>query len=192
MVDRQQFARWWGHEMLAAMTLKLRPGEDPGTVRARIRQAHPELTVYTNRTLREQALRVFQETFAVTYALEIIGVTVAVTGLGLTLASIFLQRRGDLATLRSLGWAPAEIASAAAWEGVLLSLAGLLAGLVLSLILGALLVYVINRQSFGWTLQYHVPLRAMALLSLLVLTSGALTSFFVGRWAASLPGYREE
>ena len=161
-------------------------------MRARLRQAHPGLNVFTNRALREQALRVFQETFAVTYALEIIGVAVAVTGLGLTLTSIFLQRRSDLATLRALAWSPREIAQAAGAEGLLLALAGLGAGLLLSLVLGALLVFVVNRQAFGWTLQYHVPWPSLLLLSLLVLLSGSGTAFFVGRWAAQLPADREE
>jgi putative ABC transport system permease protein len=192
LIDRQHYARWWGHELITTLTLKLRPLIDPGATRARLRQAHPELSIFTNRTLREQAIRIFQETFAITYALEIIGVAVAVTGLGLTLASIFLQRRGDLATLRALGWTPGEIARAAAIEGLLLSIVGLVAGLALSLILGALLVFVINKQTFGWTLEYHLPWSALTLLSALVLASGAATSFLIGRWAARLPGDREE
>jgi putative ABC transport system permease protein len=192
LIGRAQFARWWGNELITTLTLKLRPGVDSETVRARLRKGHPELSIFTNRTLREQAIRIFQETFAITYALEIIGVAVAVTGLGLTLASIFLQRRGDLATLRALGWTPGEIARAAAIEGLLLSIVGLVAGLALSLILGALLVFVINKQTFGWTLEYHLPSSALALLSTLVLGSGAATSFLIGRWAARLPGDREE
>lgn len=192
LIDRAHYARWWGNELIATITLKLRAGLDANAVRARLRQAHPELSIFTNRTLREQAIRIFQETFSITYALEIIGVAVAVTGLGLTLASIFLQRRGDLATLRALGWTPGEIARAAAIEGLLLSVVGLVAGLAVSLLLGALLVFVINKQTFGWTLEYHLPWSAMSLLSALVLLSGAATSFLIGRWAARLPGDREE
>ena len=192
LIDRKQYAAWWGNELIATITLKLRPGVNPEAIRAQIRRDHPELNVFTNRALREQALRIFQETFAVTYALEIIGVTVAVTGLGLTLASIFLQRRGDLMTLRALAWTRGEIATAATAEGLLLSLAGLAAGLMLSVALGALLVFVINRQSFGWTLQFHIPWGSLTVLSVLVLASGAAASFIVGRWAAQLPGDREE
>ena len=192
LIDRRHFAEWWGHDLIATLTLQLRPGEDPAAVRARLRAAHPGLNVFTNRALREQALRIFRETFAITHALEIIGVVVAVTGLGLTLASIFLQRRNELATLRALAWTRAEIARAAAAEGLLLSATGLAAGLLLSLGLGALLVFVVNRQAFGWTLQYHVPLASLALLSALVLLSGSATSLLIGRWAARLPGDREE
>jgi putative ABC transport system permease protein len=192
LIERREFAARWKDERIATITLKLKPGINPEAVRAQLREQHPGLNVFTNRMLREQALRIFQETFAITYALEIIGVTVAVTGLGLTLASIFLQRRSDLVTLRALAFTRGEIARAATAEGVLLSVAGLAAGLVLSVALGALLVFVVNRQSFGWTLQFHVPWLSLSLLSALVLGSGAATSYMVGKWAASLPGDREE
>ena len=65
---------------------------------------------------RREALRIFRQTFAITYALEIIGVVVAVAGLGFTLMSLLLERRAELTTLRALGFTHREIAATTVWE----------------------------------------------------------------------------
>jgi putative ABC transport system permease protein len=59
--------------------------------------------IYTNRALRAEVLRIFDSTFAITYALELIAILVAVLGVAATLLTLVLERRRDLAILRSLG-----------------------------------------------------------------------------------------
>ncbi|MEO0054804.1 MAG: hypothetical protein RLZZ50_751, partial [Verrucomicrobiota bacterium] len=62
----------------------------------------------------------------------------------------------------------------------------------LSFALGWLLIHVINKQSFGWTLAFNVPIFQLAALAALVVGTGAFVSHLVGRWAATLPADREE
>lgn len=192
VVERRQFARWFGDELASSLILVTRPGVDPESLRSELLDRHPGLQVLTNAHLRREVLRIFRQTFAITHALEIIGVAVAVAGLGMTLASVLLERRGELTTLRALGLRHPEIARATALEGGLLALAGSGGGLLLSLGLGWLLIYVINRQTFGWTLQFAVPWPSLAGLLALVLATGTAVSYAVGRWGAALPADREE
>ena len=192
LVERRHFARWFGNEHVRSMMLIVEQGRDVEALRQQILADHPGLTVYTNRHLRAEILRIFRQTFSITYALELIGVAVAVAGLGMTLGSVLLERRGELTTLRALGLSRSEMAASTAIEGGLVGLSGLLAGLLTSLALGWLLIEVINRQSFGWTLQFSLPWNQMAWLSLLVVGAGTLVSFAVGRWGANLPADREE
>jgi putative ABC transport system permease protein len=192
LVDRRQFRRWIGHEQATSLVVKLAPGHSVEAVRAEWMREHPGLAVYTNRHLRSEVLRIFRQTFSLTYALEVIGVTVAVLGLGLTLASVLIERRAELTTLRALGVRRNELAAATTWEGVLVGFSGAASGLFLSLALGWLLIFVINKQTFGWTLGFVVPWSQLALLLLLVLGCGALVAWAVGRWGANLPADREE
>lgn len=192
IVERRQFTNWFGNELAASVILALKPGSDAATVRAQIRATHPGLGVFTSRYLRGEALRIFRQTFAVTYALELIGIVVAVVGLAFTLASLLWERRADLNTLRAIGLRRSELAGAAAWEGALTAAAGMIAGLAVSLALGWLLIYRINQQTFGWTLQTDRPWGQLAALALLVLASATAAGWFVGRWAARLPAEREE
>jgi putative ABC transport system permease protein len=192
MIERQQFKSWFGNELAVSLILALNPGYDPETVRAQLRTAHPGLGIFTSGYLRGEALRIFRQTFAVTYALELIGIVVAVIGLAFTMASLLWERRADLNTLRALGMRRRELAGAAAWEGALTALAGLLMGLAVSFALGWLLIYRINKQTFGWTLQTDWPWAQLSALALLVLASATIAGWFVGRWATRLPAEREE
>jgi putative ABC transport system permease protein len=157
-----------------------------------IRGRFPALVTRTNEKLREESIRIFHQTFAVTYALEAIAVIIAVAGLGLALAGLLLERRNELATLRSLGATRRDIARAAMWEGLGIALAGLAGGLAVSFFLGWILIGVINPQSFGWTLRYAVPRGMFVFLSGVTLATAALVAWIVGYRNANLKSDREE
>lgn len=192
VIERRHFVAWQGTELASSVILMLKPGAVDESIRSELRARHPGLQILTNAHLRREVLRIFRQTFAITYALEFIGVVVAVAGLGMTLAAVLLERRPELTTLRTLGMAHSEIARATAAEGLLLAAAGGIGGLFTSLGLGWLLIFVINRQTFGWTLQYTVPSAQLAVLFALVLASGTAVAHGVGRWGAQLPADREE
>lgn len=191
-LPQEVFREWFGTDEAWRVAAMLRPGADAETVRDRMQERHPGLSVFTNAHLRSEALRIFRQTFAVTHALEVIGVIVAVAGLGLTLTSLLLERRTVLATLRSLGMRRGEIARSAALEGLCVACAGAFAGIAAGLWLGWLLVYRINKQCFGWTLQFHAMGPELAALGLAVVVAGVLVAAVVGRWASMLPAEHEE
>lgn len=191
-MDRSRTVAWFGDDHATGLALDLVPDASPETVRAGLAAAHPGLAILTNAGLRAEILRVFRQTFSITYALEFIGLAVAVGGLALSLASVLLDRREELATLRALGFRRSEIARATALEGGALALCATTAGLALSLALGWLLIHVINKQSFGWTLAFSLPVAQLATLAALVVGTGAAVSYLVGRRAAQLPADREE
>ena len=192
LIERREFTNWFGTQYAASVILALKPGGDPDALRAKLRVAHPGLGVFTSGFLRSEALRIFRETFAVTYALELIGIVVAVAGLAFTMSSLLWERRNDLATLRALGLRRNELSGAAALECAILAVAGLAAGLVVSLALGWLLIFRINKQTFGWTLQTDFPWGQLLILAGMVLASAALAGWLAGRWATRLPVEREE
>ena len=191
-VERRHVARWFGDEQASSLILALHAGRDPEALRAELKAAHPGLAVYTNAYLRGEALRIFRQTFAITHALELIGVVVAVAGLGFTLMSLLLERRAELTTLRALGFTQREIAATTAWEGILTALAGVLAGLTLSIALGWLLIARVNRQTFGWTLETDHPWGQLNALAVLVIGAAAAVGWGVGRKGARLPAEQEE
>lgn len=186
------FREWFETDKAWRVALMLKPGADAEAVRDRIQNQHPGLSVFTNAHLRSEALRIFRQTFSVTHALEVIGVIVAVVGLGLALTSLLLERRAVLATLRSLGMTRSEIARSAALEGLGVACAGAFTGIAAGLWLGWLLVYRINKQCFGWTLQFHAVWWHLAVLGAAVIVVGMLVAALVGRWAAMLPAEHTE
>lgn len=192
MVQWEQLVRWMHDDSATHISLFLQPGRNPLAMRWRLKRAFPGLQVLTYAELRGQILGVFRQTFTITYALEVIGVVVAVTGLALAMASILLDRRDELTSLRALGFSRGEMAWAGSAEGLALALWAIVGGLALSLALGWLLIHVINKQSFGWTLGFRIPWRELAGLSVAVAAAGWLVSFVVGWWGANLPADQEE
>lgn len=192
IIDRAQFVKWFRDEAARSVILKLRDPSAAESLRTKWLAENPGLQIFTNSHLRTEVLRIFRQTFSITYALEAIGVCVAVLGLALTLISVLLDRQADLTTLRALGVSRRGMAISAAMEGLGTALAGLVAGLGASLLLGWLLIHVINKQTFGWTLLLAVPAPAIALLAALVLIAALIAAALVGYWGAGLPADREE
>jgi putative ABC transport system permease protein len=191
-ISQEVFRQWFQGEMAWRVALMLKPGADADAVAKSISMANPGLSVFTNAHLRREALRIFRQTFSVTYALEVIGVFVAVAGLGLALASLLLERRADLSTLRSLGMTGRQIAAASAWEGAGVAAAGAVMGLLSGGWLGWLLIFRVNKQCFGWTLSLSVPTAQMIGLLVAVVGVGALVAAMVGKWAAKMKWEEQE
>lgn len=192
VVEARHFTNWFATEHAASVILKLHDPATAEAVRAEFLAAHPGLQVFTNAHLRAEVLRIFRQTFAITYALEAIGLTVAVLGLAMTLTSLLLARRAEQTTLRALGFTRRELARVAGLEGLVVAGCGLAVGLAASLALGWLLIRVINKQTFGWTLEFALPAGPLALLGALVVAAALAVSLAVGRWGAQLPAEREE
>lgn len=192
LVSRRFTSRWFDDERLSNLALYAKPGVDVDELAERIRKVFPAAQVRTNARLRSESLRIFHQTFSVTYALEAIAVLIAVSGLGLALAGLLLERHNELGTLRSIGTTRREIARAAGWEGLGIATVGLLGGILLSFVLGWVLIHVINPQSFGWTLRYRVPWGSLALLCGLTLAVAWWVSCIVGRRSANLESDRVE
>jgi len=130
------------------------------------------LDMVSGKDLRESVLRIFDETFAITTVLLLIALAVAALGITTTLTVMVLERTRQLNTLLAVGGSFGQIRSMIFWEASFLVAAGELAGLACGFILSYLLVYVINRQSFGWTFLYVVDWGALAFsLPLIVLTA---------------------
>jgi putative ABC transport system permease protein len=139
------------------------------------------LDMINGKDLRDAVLRVFDETFAVTTVLLLIALVIAALGITTTLTVLVLERSRELNTLFAVGASFGQIRKMIFWEAAFMVAAGELAGIICGFMLSYLLVYVINRQSFGWTFLYGVDWTALGLsLPLIILTA----------LAAALPAIR--
>jgi putative ABC transport system permease protein len=131
-----------------------------------------DLDMISGEDLRASILRVFDETFAVTTVLLLIALVIAALGITTTLTVLVLERSRQLNTLFAIGASFGQIRSMILWEAGFMVVAGELGGIVCGFILSYLLVYVINRQSFGWTFLYGVDWGALGMsLPLIILTA---------------------
>jgi putative ABC transport system permease protein len=151
--------------------------------------------VIRNHELRKEILDIFDRSFVLTYVLEAIAVLVAVLGIVNTLVTAVLERRREFAALRAIGASRRQVERLVLWEAAYLGLIGAALGVVGGLLLALLLIHVINKQSFGWTIQMTVPGGVILQAVGLALTSALVAGYWPARWAARQPvveGLREE
>jgi putative ABC transport system permease protein len=139
--------------------------------------------IITSAGLRELSLRIFDRAFAITYALEAVAVIIGLVGIGFAASSQALARRGEFAMLRHVGLRRREVVRMLAAEGTLTGLVGVGYGLALGFVLSLVLVYVVNRQSFNWSLDLAVPWVQLAVLSAVLVVAAAVTATISGRAA---------
>ena len=183
VMDRTLYERYWGDRRATVVPLYLAPGADPEAVRRAITDrlsGDPPVIVLTNGELKREVLRIFDQTFAITYALEVIAVTVALLAIVNTLLTGILERRSELAVLRVIGGTPGQIGRLILWESGLLGIAGTALGIAAGLAVSVLLIEVINKQSFGWTIMFH--LSPMVLLTAVAVAIPA--TLLAGYWPA--------
>jgi putative ABC transport system permease protein len=192
VIERERYAALTGDARTNDATLWLAAGASAAELMQALR-ALPGgdlLEMGTPGEIREASLRLFDRTFAVTYALEAVAVLVGLFGLSSSVAAIVLSRRREFGMLRHLGMTRAQISAMLAAEGGLLALLGVLAGLLLGGLISLVLVYVVNRQSFNWGMELHPPYGLLAALSLLLVGLALLTAYVSGREATGMAPVR--
>jgi len=135
--------------------------------------------------LRDVSLRIFDRTFAVTYALEAAAVIIGLLGLSSSFGSLVLARRREFGMLRHVGMTRAQIGAMLAIEGAVVSALGLAAGLALGWVVSLVLIHVVNRQSFHWSMDMHLPWSSLAAFVLAMLVLATMTALLAGRRAMS-------
>jgi putative ABC transport system permease protein len=189
VMDRSTFARHFGDQPSTSLAIYLRPDVGAEETRNEILKAlgpHRRVLVYSNRSLRTEVLRIFDSTFAITYALEVIAIVVAILGVATTLLTLILERRRELSILRLIGAERRQVRKMVVIEASFLGCVSQAVGIVVGLLNSLVLIYVINVQSFGWTLQFHLPVAFLLQSSLLVLVATALSGFYPAHRASQL------
>jgi putative ABC transport system permease protein len=133
--------------------------------------------------IRRISLHIFDRTFAVTYLLEAVAIVIGLAGVAASFASLAATRRKEFGMLRHLGVSRAQIAGMLALEGGLVASIGVLGGLLGGAGIGLILIEVVNRQSFHWSMDLHVPWGALLLFASSLIALASLAAVLAGRQA---------
>ena len=188
LIDRAQYIALTGDRRANDAALWLAPGATRAQAMAAIRAlpGGPALEMNDPGEIRTVSLRIFDRSFAVTYAMEAVAVLVGLFGLSSSLGAVVLARRRELGMLRHLGLTQRQIAGMLAAEGALLALVGAAAGLASGAAISLVLVYVVNRQSFNWSIDLHPPFLLLASLMAILVVLAVLTALVSGREAMGM------
>ena len=188
LMDRNVLLRYVPDPAPSNLAIYVAPDARIDTVRAEINQAAAghRVLVFSNRDLRGEALRIFDRTFAITYAMEAVAVIVAVMGIAGALLALVIDRRRELGLLRFLGAAAGQIRKLIVVEAGLIGLLANFVGTALGFTLSLILIYVINKQSFGWTIRFHWPVAVLLGALTLVYAATVIAGLYPARVAVRL------
>jgi putative ABC transport system permease protein len=179
VMSRRTYDHEWSDRKISSLALEAAPGVDVDALVAAVREraaGGPQLVVRSNRALREASLEIFDRTFAITGVLRTLSVVVAFVGMLAALMALQLERTREIGVLRALGLTPRQVwGLITAQTGIIGLLAGVLA-VPSGLLMAGVLVFVINRRSFGWTMSIDpspgILLQGVALSLLAALLAG--------------------
>ena len=165
VMDRPLYVHSYADDAINTVVIYLKSGISRDTARRALETAlGPKYHAFavTNGEIRGEVMRIFDQTFLITYALLAVAIVVAVLGVINTLAALILERKRELALLRILGMTITQVRRMLVLESSVLGLTSTIAGLAMGYVLSWILIYVINKQSFGWTIAFHTPVKLIA------------------------------
>jgi putative ABC transport system permease protein len=184
------YRRVWRDDTVSGLALRLAPDEDVDSRANWLADQLPHiqgLLVRPTRALREEALRIFERTFAITRALQLLAVLVAFIGVLSALLSMELEKQREFGLLRAIGLTSRGLGALITMEtGLMGAVAGLLAmptGLALALIL----IHIINRRFFGWTLQTQIAFAPFAIALLIGVSAAVLAGVYPSARLREMP-----
>ena len=179
-----------GDTVRSEAAIELEPGASINAVRAAIQKRLPpsvadRIDFAEPGTLRDQALTLFDRSFAITYVLEAIAILIGLAGVAATISAQTIARIREFGMLRHIGTTRRQIIGMLAGEGALLGVIGIAAGCALGLALSQILIHVINPQSFNWTMTTRVPWGLLLAVAAALVATSAGTAVLAGRRALS-------
>lgn len=195
VIGSQDYDRLTGNRLRTNAAVDLDEGSSAGEIVRALRAALPlqlnrRTTIANPGEIRALSLRIFDRSFAVTYALEAVAVLVGLAGVATTFSAQTLARTREFGMLRHVGVRRGEVVAMLAAEGALLGAVGVVAGIGLGLAMSQILIHVINPQSFNWTMETKVPLGMLAVVAIALVASAAGTAVLSGRRALSTEAVR--
>jgi putative ABC transport system permease protein len=187
-IDAADYRRLTGDLRLNDLAIWLEPGAEVGALSERIRElagAEVPVEFASAGEIRALSLRIFDRSFAVTYWLQAVAIAIGLIGIAASFSAQVLARRREFGLLAHLGLTRAQVLAVVAGEGALWSVAGVLLGLGLGIAVSAVLVHVVNPQSFHWTMELLLPWGRLAALCAAMAAAGTLTAWWAGRAAGA-------
>lgn len=190
VMDEADYQRLTGDKEINDLALWLNPDTAVPNVQSSIRQAATDhgmdgsLLIFNEPgDIRKATLKIFDRSFAVTYWLQAVAMGIGLFGISASFSGQILARRKEFGLLSHLGFTQQQILHVLAGEGAALTAIGALMGLALGLAVSVILVYVVNPQSFHWTMDMLLPWPRLILLCAGMVAAGTITAWMAGRTA---------
>lgn len=198
-VAQQLYARWWPGAAANSLILHAADGQDIAVMQRDLRAFTAGLPgnwgVAANADIRRITLAIFDRTFAITHVLRLLAIGVAFVGVLSALIALQLERMREYALLRATGMTVQDVAGMIGMQTLVMGLLAGLFALPLGLLMSDVLIDIINRRSFGWSMQHVLPVPVLVQAMILALVAAGLAGIYPALRVAQVSpaqGLREE
>ena len=182
-INYDVFRKYWDAKGISGISVFVKDGYSISSVKEEIQSLQTngqQLLVRTYKTLRDSSIEIFDRTFLIAKVLQILAVIVAFIGILSSLMSLQLERKRELGILRANGLLPSQVFKIVNLQTLLMGFTAGVLALPLGNILAAILVYIINKRSFGWTMQFDLLPSIMIEAVMVSLVASFLAGIYPG------------
>jgi putative ABC transport system permease protein len=183
----ENYRELWHDDAVTAFSARVQEGIEVDAIVADMRQELNQIqfvNIRSNLGLRVETLEVFDRTFLITRALQVITTGVAFVGVLSAMLSLQLEKQRQMGILKAIGLSVRQLWGLTLLEtGLIGAVAGILA-LPTGYIIAQILLQLINKRSFGWTLQLQLEAEPF-IQALLIATAAALLAGLYPAFRAS-------
>jgi putative ABC transport system permease protein len=170
-MDRATYDRLWDDPVTGTFTVKAKSGVTPEQLRDAVLQrlgTSQGIQVQLNRTFKQDLLARVDQAFAISYALQLVTVVVAMLGVISTVMVSVMERKREFGLLRAFGVLRRQIVGLILVESGLIGLIGGLLGLVVGAGVASVAIQAAG-LSYGTPLGYYFP-GQVAIIAVILMT----------------------
>ncbi|MDK2792590.1 MAG: putative transport system permease protein [Deferribacteres bacterium] len=172
--------KYWGELKFTQISIYLKKGANPDNVIAELEDLinkNKSLDIYNNLTIRQKVIKIFDKSFAITYAIQLIALIVSLLGVGNMLYAVSLERRKEISILKYLGSSNKLLVKIYTFSATVIGILGTIYGSIPGGILSIIIIRVVNTKSFGWTIEFDVRYFKLFILLLILIIFVSIAGF---------------
>jgi putative ABC transport system permease protein len=188
-IDRKWLKKYWGIDDATQFGVYLKENADTGQFIRTLREKLPpeySLEIFDNQGLRDKVFDIFDKSFAITYAIELISIIVSLIGVVNTLLALVFERKREISILRYLGASWKQVQQNFLLSAGITGITGILLGFLMGPLMSVILIHVVNKISFGWEIQFEMPLLYLSVVMLLLFITTLSAGLIPSRAARSI------
>jgi putative ABC transport system permease protein len=178
-IDRKWLKKFWGLDDTTQFSVYVKDGVDIDKFIHKLKERllpFYSLEIMNNQELRQKIMGIFNKSFAITYAIELISIIVSLIGVINTLLALVFERKREISIIRYLGGSWKQIQNTLIFSAGIVGITGIFLGTILGPLISAIFIHVVNKISFGWEIHFQIPFFYLSVITLILF----LTTLFAG------------
>lgn len=188
-IDRKWLKKFWGIDDATQFSVYVKEGINVDNFIKKLKERllpYYSLEIMNNDELRQKIIDIFNKSFAITYAIELISIIVSLIGVINTLLALVFERKREYSIFRYLGGSWKQIQNTLILSAGIIGLTGILLGFILGSIISIIFIQVVNKISFGWEIHFRMPVFYLSIVTLILFITTLVAGFLPSKVARKI------